>query len=457
MTETSTETTSTETLGLLRQLIQNGCVNDGTPDSGHEYRSVSTIADYLGSTGTVVEPVEGRQSVVYRVPGTDPQAPALLLMGHTDVVPANPDGWSRDPFGAEIGDGFVWGRGAVDMLNVTASMAVVFKPFLTGDLEPLAGDLLYLAVADEEAAGGLGARHLVSERWDLVGAPYVLTEIAYPPLDTATGVGYPVSVGEKGPFWTVLRSSGIPGHGSMPYLTENALRPLVAALAGLFETPHPVAITDEWRAFVEAMGPPPRLRDALLDPDRVDEAIEEIAADDPQFAAYVHACTHLTVSPNVMSGGIKANVIPESGSAQVDVRGLPGHTRRDVDQHLAKAMGVTAAGRVEMTPVADHPANSSPLANPLWEATVNAIGDLTGSKNVVPTLMPATTDARFFRSRGSIAYGVGLFDRTVSFGEFLSMFHGHDERVSVTSVDLTTRLLEQLLERWRQVTAGSGL
>jgi acetylornithine deacetylase/succinyl-diaminopimelate desuccinylase-like protein len=438
---------SDTTLELLRALIRNRCVNDGTAGSGHEYRSVDTLAEFFGRAGTVFEPAPGRQSVVYRVPGTDPKAPTLMLMGHTDVVPVNPAGWSHDPFGAEIADGFVWGRGAVDMLNLTASMATVFEPYLDGRLQPPPGGLAFLAVADEENAGGFGARPLVRDRWDLVSCEYLLTEIAYPPIVTSSGSAYPVAVGEKGPHWTILRTSGTPGHGSVPYGSDNALSPLVEALTGLFSTPSPVAITEEWATFVDALELSDEERSALLDSDRIDETIDRLAATDPRFAAYIHACTHLTVSPNVISGGVKANMVPEVGEAQIDMRSLPGQTRADVDQHVRKAMGA-AGDRVELIPVADHPANSSPTTNPLWETVVDSIEDLTGSRRVVPTLMPATTDARFFRARGVVAYGVGLFDDSIAFADFLAMFHGHDERVGLESIELTTRLLERVVERW---------
>ncbi len=441
-----------DTLMLLQALIRNECTNDGTPESGNEWRSVETLADYIGRAGTIFEPIPGRQSVTYRVAGSVPGAPALMLMGHLDVVPANPAGWSRDPFGAEISDGFVWGRGAVDMLNLTASMAVAFLPYLRGERET-AGDLIFLAVADEEAAAKFGAELLVKDHWDRVACDYLLTEIAYPPISTSTGMAYPVSVGEKGPFWTVLQSSGTPGHGSTPFGRDNALEPLVASLHGLFATPSPVLITPVWERFVEGLGLEPELAMALTDADRVDRAIDTIAVEDPGFAAYVHACTHLTVSPNVVSGGVKANVIPDLARSEVDLRALPGMSRSDVDLHLRKAMG-RSGDRIELIPISDHEANASNTDDPLWEVIVDSIESETGSRQVLPTMMPATTDARFFRSRGIPSYGVGLFDQRVSFPDFLTMFHGHDERVSLESVASTTRLLEGLLERWNERWAG---
>ncbi len=155
---THAEDPTAEVTDLLQLLIRNQCVNDGTIASGEEARSVDLLAQYLSGAGDheVFEPQPGRTSLVTRIEGTDPDAPSLLLMGHTDVVPVNPDGWSRDPFGAEIVDGFVWGRGAVDMLNLTASQAVAFRRLADSGFKPK-GTLIYLAVADEEAQGVWGA------------------------------------------------------------------------------------------------------------------------------------------------------------------------------------------------------------------------------------------------------------------------------------------------------------
>lgn len=451
VTGTTVTSVSDPTVELLRTLIRNRCVNDGTPESGHEYRSVGTLVDYLGAPGEVIEPVTGRQSLVYRIPGSDPDAPSLALVPHLDVVPVSPAGWSVDPFAAEESDGLIWGRGAVDMLNVTAAMATVARPYITGE-KRLAGDLVLAAVADEENSGILGAKLLVEEHWDLVRADYLLTEVAYPALQTEAGKVYPVSVGEKGPYWTTIRSRGTAGHGSAPYGRDNALEPMVKALHGLFTTPMPVAITEEWRRFVAEMGLDPDTAAALVDPDRVDGAIERLAVDDPTFARYVHAATHLTVSPNEVTGGVKTNVIPDAAEAHVDLRALPGMDRDYVDQHLRKAMG-SAADHVSLEPTADHPPNSSPTANVLWQAITDGIESHTGSRRVAPALMTVATDARFWRQRGTVAYGVGLFDDRIGFGEFLSLFHGHDERVSVDSVLLTTQLLGTVLDRYGELIA----
>jgi acetylornithine deacetylase/succinyl-diaminopimelate desuccinylase-like protein len=369
------------------------------------------------------------------------------MVPHLDVVPANPAGWSVDPFAAEINDGMVWGRGAVDMLNVTAAMTVVFGRFLTGALPPLPGDLILAAVADEEAGSAFGAKFLTEEHWDLVASRYVLTEVAYPSLSTPAGPAYPVTVGEKGPHWTVLRAKGTPGHGSAPFMTDNALETLTAALAGVFGASSPISITEEWRDFIDVAG----LSDELTDPDRVDAALTELASVDPRLARFAHASTHLTVSPNMMKAGVKANVIPDHAEASVDIRALPGTGRGDVELHLRKAMA-EAGDRVEVVPVSDHPANVSNRDNPLWSAIAQTIEEQTGSRRIIPTITPVATDGRFWRDRGGVAYGVGLFDDRIGFSEFTGLFHGNDERVSVDSLNRTVDLLSGIIERFGELT-----
>ncbi len=440
---------SGEVTDLLVALIQDACVNDGTPDSGQETRAASTLEAYFGEAGESFEPHPGRRSVLYRIPGTDPTAPSIMLMGHTDVVPVSPAGWSVDPFSGLRSEGFVWGRGAVDMLNLTASMAVVFKQHLLGSARRLPGDLLYLGVADEEAAGTLGAKWLVENQWDAVRCDYLLTEIGTPMLQGRTGAGLPVTVAEKGPQWRRVVGRGQPGHGSQPYAASNALLPVAEVVTRLAASPAPVVISEEWRRFVESWDPGD-IADDLLDPDRVDEAIDRLALDDVGLARWVHACTHLTISPNVLHGGVKANVVPDSAEAEIDVRSLPGQDAADVDDHFRKAIGPGLAEEVEIITMEATAASGSPAEGRLWEAIGAAAQALRPGTHLIPSLIPVGTDARFFRRRGTKAYGVGLFDERVRFGDFLSMFHGHDERVSEESLALTVALLGMTLDGFGQ-------
>lgn len=431
-----------DAVDLAATFIENACVNTGDPDSGQEIRSVRTIQEHLGDPGTVIEPHPGRASVVYRIPGSDPEATRLLLIPHLDVVPADGRTWTHDPFAAVRADGFLWGRGAVDMLNITGAMVALFGAIQRGALPPPRGDLVLAAVADEEAGGSLGARHLVEEHWDLVACDAVLTEVAAPTLRGPSGPALPVTVAEKGPAWQALSAHGIAGHGSQPYGRSNAVVTLARAFDRIGTEPQPVAITDEWRAFVPHLPVPDSLRSMLVDADRVDAAIAELAAVDPGFARWVHACTHLTLSPNVIAGGTKANVVPASATGDVDVRLLPGQDREDLLDHLRKILGPDLFEQIDITPVLEMSANSSPVTGPLWDAMGAAARDHLGeTARLAPTMTPVTTDARFFRARGIPAYGVGLFDDAVTLPEMLAMFHGADERVSMDSIRSTASFL----------------
>ena len=434
---------STDSASLLQALIRNRCVNDGSADSGHEHRSVATLLEYFGVEGEIFEPHPGRQSLIYRIKGTDPDAPSLALVPHLDVVPVDESGWTQDPFGADIVDGFIYGRGALDMLNVTAAMAVAAHPYVTGEIEPI-GDLVFIAVADEEGGGNLGAKPLVAERWDLVQADYLLTEVAYPPLAHAKGQVVPVAVGEKGAHWSGLRAAGTPGHGSAPYGSDNALKKMVDALKGIFDTDAPVSITPEWEVFVAALDLEEDLKEALVDPDRVDGAIDDLSVTDPLFARYAHAVTHLTISPNMLDAGMKSNIVADSAVASVDIRSLPGMDRSFVDSHLMKAMG-SARDEIDIVPVQDMESTISSTGNALWDAIGDSVEELEGHRNLLPALMNVATDARFWRPKGTIADGVGRFDDRMTFSEMLSLFHGHDERVSVESVSRTAELYEHVL------------
>ena len=209
-----------QTVELLRQLIRNRCVNDGTVASGQEVRTSDVLRTYLQGSGLDLEVYEpdgapGRTSLVDRIEGTDPAAPTLCLMGNTDVVPVTPAHWTRDPFGGELVNGEVWGRGAIDMLNLTASQAVALKHLARRGWKQR-GTLVYLACADEEAGGILGAGHVCNQHWDALRADYLLTENGGTVSAHGDELNVTVHVGEKGVAWRRLRVKGTPGHGSMP-------------------------------------------------------------------------------------------------------------------------------------------------------------------------------------------------------------------------------------------------
>ena len=433
-----------ETVELLQTLIRNRCVNDGTPESGFEVRNADTLRQFLGGSGLQFEqyePTPGRASLVARIEGSDPTAPSLCLMGHTDVVPVNDDGWTRDPFGGELVDGEVWGRGAVDMLNLTASMAVAFRHLVRSGFRPK-GDLIYLAVADEESGSRHGMQWLADHQRDAVMADYVLTENGG--LHSGPGdepfVG--INVGEKGVAWRTLRVRGTPGHGSAPFKADNALLTAAAVVQRIGEYRPAPRFHELWRERVDTLGLDDATKAALLDPDRIDDFLDALPHPGP--APHLHACTHTTFSCNTIGPGpgsprLKTNVIPDSIDIGVDVRTLPGETSADVDAHLRAALG-DLYDKVEVEVVMNDPSTISRTDTPLWDALARSINRPFPTARLTPQLVVGFTDSRVYRGMGAVAYGAGLFSPELDPMAFGRRFHGNDERIDVESLRLTTQL-----------------
>jgi acetylornithine deacetylase/succinyl-diaminopimelate desuccinylase-like protein len=435
----------TEATELLRTLIRNGCVNTGEAASGQEARSVDALEDFFAGSGLSCERYSGapgRMSLITRIEGRDPKAPTLLMMGHTDVVPVTPSGWQRDPFGAEVVDGIVWGRGAIDMLNLTATMAVATRRLAKNDFRPR-GTLVYLAVADEEGGGDYGANHLIEREPDAVKCDYVVTESGGVPIPTRSGPKLRVTVGEKGVNWRRLIVRGTPGHGSRPFRTDNALVTAAKVVQRISEYRPKARILDAWRRYVEELDLAAELTAALTDPDRVYDAA--LALGDLALAREVHACTHTTFSPNVAHGGTKVNVIPDQVEIDVDVRALPGIEADEVNAMLTDALG-DLAGRVtiETAPARRRGGSVSSFDTPLVAAFSRVATALMPGSRVIPSMATGGTDARFFRWRGIPSYGFGLHSTRIPHAEYPVMFHGNDERVDTESLRLSALMWEAL-------------
>jgi acetylornithine deacetylase/succinyl-diaminopimelate desuccinylase-like protein len=438
------------TVELLQTLIRNACVNDGTPASGGETRNADVLQAYVEGPGVQIErwePTPGRASFVARLEGRDPSAPSLCLMGHTDVVPVHADGWHRDPFGAELvrntdGVDEVWGRGAVDMLNLTASMAVAFKDLAERGVRPR-GDLVYFAVADEEAGSAHGARWVADHHPDAIRCDYLLTESGGLHDGPAEAPAIGISVGEKGVAWRRLRVRGTPGHGSMPYRIDNALVKAAAVVQRLAEYRPPPRFHELWRARVDALDVPEDWKGQLLDEDRIDDFLASLPS--AAAAAHFHACTHTTFSPNLVDGGtMKTNVIPDEVIIEVDVRTLPGEGTDEVTAHLHRALGDLAAA-VEVEVILDDSASISRTDTPLWDSLQRAVTVPFPGARLSPQFTVGFTDARVFRELGTVSYGAGLFSPHVDAAEFGRRFHGHDERVDVESLGLTVALWQRVV------------
>ncbi len=432
-----------ETTDLLQRLIRNSCVNEGTPESGHEIRSVDLLESYLRLPGVEMkrnEPVPGRASLVLRIEGSDPKAPSLHLMGHTDVVPVTPSGWKHDPFAAELIDGEVWGRGAVDMLDVTASMAVAVRRLLESGFRPK-GTLIYSAVADEEALGTYGAKWLTDNAWDDVKADYLVTEFGGMRIPLGDGAPkLPLIAAEKGSQWTRLRVRGTPGHGSMPYQADNALLKAAEIITRVGKYRAPLRLHDIWKQFIEGLDLPTPARLALTNAATFDMALDR----GPEGTAPMfYAATRTTFSPNIAHSGVKLNVIPDTAEIDIDIRTIAGDDGPKVRDMLRQAIGDELWKDVEITAEGDNPASESPTDTPLWDTLTKVSQKLVPGAQTIPFLIVGATDARYFRRKGVTSYGYGLMSERISFKDFSKMFHGNNERIDQESLRLSTELFEQ--------------
>lgn len=441
-----------DTVELLQTLIRNECVNDGTAESGHETRNADVLQTYVEGSGVDIErwePTPDRASFVARLPGTDPNAPSLCLMGHTDVVPVNPDGWRNDPFGGEIianDDGVdeVWGRGAVDMLNLTSSMAVVFKSLVERGFRPK-GDLLYFAVADEEAGSAHGARWVADEHPDAIRCNYMLTENGGLHSGPEGQRSISINVAEKGVAWRRLRVRGTPGHGSMPFGSDNALVTAAKVVSRLADYQPAPRFHELWRGQVESLDLADDLKAAMLDENTIDDLLADLPH--PGAKGHFHACTHTTFSPNVLAtqGRPKTNVIPDVIDIDVDIRTMPGDDTDEVTAHLRRALGDDLFDRVEVEVLMDDPASTSRVDTPLWDALGRAVSVPFPEARLNPQFIVGFTDARVFRELGAVSYGAGLLSPSIDAAEFGQRFHGHNERIDIESLRLTTELWERVV------------
>lgn len=441
----STDRLTAQTIELLQLMIRNKCVNDGSPESGQEVRNVGAIRALLDGTRAEVETVEpapGRVSLVARLEGSDrTQSPSLCLMGHTDVVPATAEGWRRDPFGGELVAGEVWGRGSVDMLGQTASMAVAFRE-LAISRHQLRGDVVLLASADEEAGSRWGVRWLAENRPDLIQASFVLTESGGTHSGSPDAPAISVAVGEKGVAWRRIRIRGEEGHGSRPFRVDSALVKAAAVIGRIAAYQAPARFHTLWPEELEPLNLTVPMQRGLFDPHEIDRVLAEMP--DKVLARQLHASTHTTLSPNALSGTTKINVIPGVIDLDVDIRLMPGDDIEELDARLRQTLS-DLDDSIEIEALLDSAPTLSSRDTPLWLALERAVKHAFPASRLRPYLSLGFTDARILRQAGVTAYGAGLMSSQLSDAELSRRIHGTNERIDVESLELCTKL-------WMDVT-----
>lgn len=441
-----------EFLPLFRQLIQNACVNTGQPESGQEDRSVAVLKGYFERRGLIADVYharEGRGNLVIRVPGTDPLAPSLAYMGHLDVVPAQAGDWSVDPFSAEVREGQVWGRGAVDMLCWTAAQAVGFAEALSrvpgGRFR---GDLLYLALADEEASGRWGAQYLTEHHWEAVKADFMVTELGGFFIDTDRGPAAFCTLGEKGVAWVKLTCRGTPGHGSMPYRANNAAVKASQAVERLSRLRFPLTASPPYLSMASAMARGPWERLALTSGVGESWALKRLFSRNPGMARFLHTSGRPTLAPNVVRAGEKVNIVADRAEVLVDCRLLPGTSQEDLERWIRRALGPRLSREFAFEITDWFPSNLSGKDNPLYPALEGLFLEAHPDSRLVDLFIGGVTDGRFWRARGTTVYGYTLFSKALTMDAYGQRIHGIDERIDLESLALGLGFFTELPGRF---------
>ncbi len=425
-----------EVVELCRDLIRFESVNDGTGRGKGEREAAEHVGALLADVGLepqLFESERNRTSVVARVEGEDRSRPALLIHGHLDVVPAEPKEWTYDPFAGEIADGMLWGRGAVDMLDMDAMTLAVVRDRLRTGRKP-ARDVVLAFVADEEAGGVFGAQWLVDHQPGLFeGCTEAISEVGGFSLNVNDDLRlYMIETAQKGMAWMRLTASGTAGHGSMVN-QDNAVTTLCEAVARLGRHEFPIHLTKTVRAFLDEVGDAFGLE---LDPDDMQATVAKLGP----LARIVGATLRNTANPTMLDAGYKHNVIPGRASAMVDGRYLPGYAD-EWERELDEVLGPDVVREYVHYDIA----LETEFEGALVDAMSRCLKAEDPGARAVPYMLSGGTDAKSFSRLGMRCFGFSPL-RLPAGLDFSGMFHGVDERVPLDSLRFGVRVLDRFLD-----------
>ena len=430
------ETVGEEAVAILQRLIQF----DTTNPPGNERPAAEYLQQVLAQDGIaseILESAPGRANLVARLQG-DGSAGPLLLLGHTDVVYADPAEWTHPPFGGEIHDGYIWGRGALDMKHLVTMELMTVLLIKRLDL-PLTRDVIFLAVADEENMGSFGAEWMLTHHRDKIDAEYVLNEGGRG-IELNGREVYLVSTAEKGYGDLQFTARGNAGHSAMPR-GRNPVVELGRALVAVHDDQPPYRITNTAQEMLAGLGqlfsvPTP------VDAARLPDALAPLLAQLPEdVGRMVKFGLQDVLTPTMVHAGIKENVIPNQATANVNVRTLPGVPVEDLLERVQQVVGP----EIEIEVKRFYPGTESPSDSPLFRVIESVLQEVSPGCAVIPYLLPATTDSRFFRHYGIKSYG---FPPVVLPFELSQTIHGKDERIPVASLQLGVQRFFQVVTQF---------
>jgi acetylornithine deacetylase/succinyl-diaminopimelate desuccinylase-like protein len=420
------------TTELLQRLIRFDTVNPpGNEAPAQEW--LRSLLEPAGFDCELLAAVPGRPNLIARLrSGSD--GPALCLLGHVDTVLADPAEWSVDPWSGELRDGYVWGRGALDMKSQVAAEATAAISLAEEGWRPEAGELMLVFTADEETGAAEGAQWLCREHPERVRCDLVVNEGAGPVVHYDGRRIYPVCVAEKGVFRFTITTDGRAGHASVPRIGVNALARMAPLLSALRERRPSFSHTPEPEALLRALG---------LDPSDLDAALDRLEAEDPALAVLVEPMLGISMTPTIMSAGEKINVIPSRAELQVDCRVPPGQGREQVLRAVAEVLGEDGYNLEFGDDVAG---NRSPIDTPLMDSIRRFVERQDPEATVAPIAMPGFSDSHWWRAAFPDCVAYGFFpQRAMDAVEEYSLIHAADERVPVEDLGLASTFYSELM------------
>lgn len=423
-----------ETAVIARDLIRIDTTNYGEGKAKGEREAAEYVEAKLAALGLAPQLFEAeprRTSVVARVPGRNPDKPALVLHGHLDVVPADPRNWSVDPFAGEIRDGMLWGRGAVDMKDMDAMMLTALGDIIGSGSLP-EREIVVAYFADEEAGGGVGAGWLVDRHPELfAGATEAISEVGGYSITVDGTRAYLLQTGEKSLIWVRLIARGVAGHGSR-LIRDNAVTKLAEAIARIGRTEWPLRLTGTTRELLAEIA-------GVLGVDPEQVSPDELALATGSASGFITATLRTTSNPTLLAAGYKHNVIPDHAEALVDIRTLPG----EEDAVLAELREIIG-DEIDIQIVHRDVGLETSTSGPLVDAVKRSLDVHDPGAPVFPYLLSGGTDNKSLSRLGIAGYGFAPL-RLPEGLDFPAMFHGVDERVPLDALSFGSRVLRDLL------------
>jgi len=443
----SLEKAKNEAIEILSELIK---INTTNPP-GNELPAAKYISEKLKEANLeteIIKSEENRGNVICRIKG-EKKEPSILLLSHLDVVPANASEWSVDPFSGIIKDGFIWGRGAIDCKSLTAIECVIMKLIALNNKKPK-GDIVFAATADEEKGGGAGVEYIIKNYPEKIKTTYVINEGGGFSIPIGNKHIFLIQTAEKGIVWIKIKAGGVPAHGSMPGIGDNAILRMMNTINKIMSHKPPIMIIPVVEKFIKKISSERGskykiLSNLLLNKYLAHKILDELAKKNKGEAEMIRSMISTTITPTMINGGVKENIVPSLCETIFDCRILPGQTKEDLLKNIKNI--VKNIDKLEFEYVKyDEPTESS-YETDFFKIIENTLKEYDKNFEAVPYMVPGGTDSRFLRRIGSICYGFHPIKTDMPYDQLMRLPHGIDERISIKNIHFGIDILYKIIEK----------